>query len=90
MSVDNTAARQRGNKRAAYIPPASRKGGWEAREGATRRKKEGYKILIRQSFAEVTFCIGLLFLFFFLFFCQFPSLLAPPERRLREWGRQIL
>lgn len=44
VSVDNTAARQRGNKRAAYIPPASRKGGWEAREGATRRKRRVIKI----------------------------------------------
>lgn len=89
MRVDNTAARQRGNKNAAYIPPASRKSGWEAREGATRRKEEGYKILIRQSIAEVTFYVGLLF-FFFFFLSRFPSLFVPPEHRLRERGRQIL
>lgn len=42
VSVDNTAVRQRGNKRAAYIPPASRKGGWEAREGGKREEKRRF------------------------------------------------
>lgn len=85
---DNTAARQRGLP--TYHQHQGREGGRQGRE-AGRREEEGYKNLIRRSFAEATFCVGLLFFLSFFFFLPLPVPLpsGTPQRYLRERGRQI-
>ena len=95
VSADNIAGRQRGKKRAACLHTTSitegrvgDKGGSNKKKRRKKRKrKEGYKILIRQRFAEVFFCmVGF---FFSLCFCQFPSLLAPSRAPPQRMGQTI-